>query len=193
MRSDTLPLCGRRRRLRAGGRRRAASALLILGLAVSACGQASTGGGEIAFTSDADGDVEVYAMHADGSGVHQVTDRPGEDSFPAWSPDGTSIAFYSSSSGSEPDVYVIAADGSRLRRLTDDPASDADPDWSPDGSRILFSSRRDGQLAIWVMDADGSNVRRLTRDRSTSYCRLGHPMARVSPSSATSVGHSMSM
>jgi WD40-like Beta Propeller Repeat len=90
-RCDTGPLCGRRPQVRAGGRRRAASTLLTLGLAVSACGQAPTGGGgEIAFTSDADGDVDVYAMRADGSGVHQITDRAGEDSFPAWSPDRTS-------------------------------------------------------------------------------------------------------
>jgi Tol biopolymer transport system component len=42
-----------------------------------------------------DPNYNIYVMHADGSGLRQLTDAPGEDGFPSWSPDGTKIAFTS--------------------------------------------------------------------------------------------------
>jgi Tol biopolymer transport system component len=69
-------------------------------------------------------------MNADGSGVRRLTHDPPADGFPAWSPDGTKIAFVSERDGN-PDIYVMNGDGTAVRRFTDDPAEDADPAWSP--------------------------------------------------------------
>ena len=100
-------------------------------------------------------------MDADGSNPTRLTDNPGLDADPAWSPDGTKIAFASFRDGNQ-EVYVMDADGSNPTRLTDNPASDIVPAWSPDGTKIAFASRRDGNPEVYVMDADGSNPTRLT-------------------------------
>lgn len=68
------------------------------------------------------------------------------DSLPAFSPDGSKIAFTWSDGGSTTDVYVMnAADGKVVRAVTDDNAFDMDPTWSPDGRSIVYS-HHDGAL-----------------------------------------------
>jgi Tol biopolymer transport system component len=82
---------------------------------------------------------------------------------PAWSPDGTQIAFRSDRDGSS-DVYVINTDGTGLQDLTDDPAFDWAPSWSPDGSQIAFQTNRDGDWEIYIMNADGTAPTNLTHN-----------------------------
>ena len=116
----------------------------------------------IAFSSNRDGDWDIYVMNADGSGVTRLTDHPGSNLSPDWSPDGGQIAFTSDRDG-DWDIYVMNADGSGVTQLTDNADDDRNPDWSPDGRRIAFSSGPpDGNLDIYVMNADGSGVTRLT-------------------------------
>ena len=55
--------------------------------------------GRIAFSSDRDGDSEIYVMNEDGSGVTRLMDNESEDSHPSWSPDGRLIAFISDRDG----------------------------------------------------------------------------------------------
>ena len=103
-------------------------------------------------------------MNADGSGVRLIAPRVATN--PAWSPDGTRIAF---SDGR--DVYSIGADGTRAEQLTAGPGNDTAPSWSPEGTRMAFE--RDG--ALWVMDADGGNERALgLRGHTPRFSRTGH-------------------
>ena len=53
----------------------------------------------MAFTSNRDGDWDIYVMDADGSGVRQLVDSPGLDDKPQWSPDGSRIAFATTRTG----------------------------------------------------------------------------------------------
>ena len=107
-----------------------ASVAAVLLLAV-ACGDGGQGN-KIAFVSERDGfgNSEIYVMDPDGSGVTRLTDDSATDSFPAWSPDGTRIAFASNRDGNF-EIYVVNADGSGLTHLTNNPDEDLEPDWSP--------------------------------------------------------------
>jgi len=117
--------------------------------------------GLIAFTSQRDGNLEIYVMGADGTAQTRLTNDAANDLDPAWSPDGTRIAF-TSNRGGNTDVYVMHPDGGNVTRLTTDASIDEHPDWSPDGTQITFTSRRDGNAEIYVMGADGTAQARLT-------------------------------
>ena len=119
--------------------------------------------GRIVFTSDRDGNAEIYVMKADGSGQTRLTNNQAIDFEPAWSPSGAKIAFTSMGrDGENIDIYVMNADGSGQTHLTNNASYDAEPAWSPDGARIAFASDRDGNTEIYVMNADGSGQTRLT-------------------------------
>ncbi|CAG0929528.1 Tol-Pal system protein TolB [Thermoflexales bacterium] len=128
----------------------------------------SPDGQHLAFASNRDGFYQIYVtlaphasagVQADGSQVRRLTDTTVREEKPAWSPDGSRIAFMSTRDGNA-EVYVMGADGSDPTRLTDHPASDLNPAWSPDGRLIAFNSTRGtGQFGIYVMNSDGSNVR----------------------------------
>jgi Tol biopolymer transport system component len=132
--------------------------------------------GQIAFSSNRDGNFEIYTMSEDGSDETRLTDEDANDFDPSWSPDGDKIAFVSFRDGSNNmEIYVMDADGSDQARLTDnDDALDREPSWSPDGDKIAFVSDRDSTgdidepgdiTAIYSMNADdGSDVTRLTDD-----------------------------
>ena len=118
--------------------------------------------GRIAFQSNREGPFKTYVM--DRQGLRRLTDGPGNDMKPAWSPDGRQVAFFSDRDGND-EIYVIDADGGNLRRLTFSPGSDKEPAWSPDGRRLVFASDRDGTLNLWMMKSDGSQQRRFTNYR----------------------------
>ena len=69
----------------------------------------SPDGKRIAFTSNRDGNYEIYVMNADGTGLRNVTQHPGQDNYAAWSPDGKHLAFLSNRSGSY-DIYIMKID-----------------------------------------------------------------------------------
>ena len=80
---------------------------------------------------------------------------------PAWSPNGTKIAFMSSRDGDE-NIYVMDSNGTNQIRITPNTSNETHPVWSPDGLKIAFRSDRDGNFEIYTMNADGTGQTRLT-------------------------------
>jgi Tol biopolymer transport system component len=125
---------------------------------------------KIVFSSNRDGNSEIYVMNADdGSEQTRLTEESQADGSPRWSPEDERIAFYSNRG--ERGIFVMNADdGSNVTRLTDG----SGPAWSPDGEKLAFTSARDAgdesdDNAIYVMNFSGagsSNATRLTEPDS---------------------------
>lgn len=91
-----------------------------------------------------------------------VEEPPPDNSHPAWSPDGTKIAFVSDITEHKDNIWIINVDGTGLKRLTLDEVSEGCPAWSPDGEKIAFASSRSGNPDIWVINVDGTGLTQLT-------------------------------
>jgi Tol biopolymer transport system component len=99
----------------------------------------------IVFTSDRTGNWDLFYMQADGSLLSQLTDSPGVDADPDWSPDGSRIAFRSRRDGSS-DIFIMRSDGLNPTNLIEDPETSLDdefaPHWNPDGKTFsLYTDR----------------------------------------------------
>jgi Tol biopolymer transport system component len=149
-----------------GLRRFLATAGAAVAILAGGCGGEDEARPDLAFVSTRDGDYAIFEMDADGRGQSRLTEREGEvDSparlffqvDPAWSPDGTRLAFSSRRTGTF-DVYVMNADGSRTRRLTSGKEHDSHPTWAPDGTRLAFERNGD----VFVVRADGSGAHRIS-------------------------------
>lgn len=142
--------------------------VLLAAFLAAGCGSKSFSP-EIAFVSSRDGDYAIYGTGTDGgreqriSAHHDAAPGSPRDLFyaiePAWSPDGTTIAFSSRREGTA-HIHVMDADGTNVRRLTKGKDPDSNPSWSPDGSRIVFSG---GAGDLYLMSADGNGLKQLTK------------------------------
>ncbi|MEJ7636964.1 MAG: LpqB family beta-propeller domain-containing protein [Singulisphaera sp.] len=115
--------------------------------------------------SGTQGNLDIAALQADGSGQRLVARDSGKLShqdWPAWSPDGSRFAFSSTHEGNQ-EIYTAAADGSQVTRVTQSLGIDAHPCWTPDGKRLFFASDRWGGLEIAGVLADGTGLTRLTQ------------------------------
>lgn len=108
--------------------------------------------------------TDIFISTADGTNVTNITNGGGINEDPAFSPDGSKVAFRSDRSG-DYEIYQMNADGSGVQRLTTAAGTDEYPAYSANGTKIAFVSNRDGNQEIYTMNAaDGSSPQRLTNN-----------------------------
>jgi TolB protein len=114
----------------------------------------SPDGTKIVFTSHPNTDdptfsnqAEIYVINPDGTGLRRLTFNNEEERGPAWSPDGTRIAYACRIGGEHAtfEICVMNADGSNIQRLTSNTVPDLTPTWSPDGTQLIFHRQVPGQ------------------------------------------------
>ena len=137
------------------------------------CGY-SPDGKWIAFTSNLSGDLELYAMHPDGSSLTRLTNAPGYDGGPFFSPDGKRLVYRSDRQGNDL-LQVFVADVvfdragnitglTNERNLTNDANVDWGPFWHPDGKHIIYATSKWGHhnYELMLMRDDGTHKTRIT-------------------------------
>jgi hypothetical protein len=140
--------------------------------------------GSVIFTSDKDGDLELYKMDKDGGNVVRLTDAPGYDGGAFFNADCSKIVWRASRPTGEAladyqallaahmvrptklEIWVADADGSDARQITYLDAASFAPYFHPSGNRILFSSNhgdaKGREFDIWAVDVDGTDLERIT-------------------------------
>ncbi|MBI3963089.1 MAG: PD40 domain-containing protein [Deinococcus sp.] len=153
--------------------------LLALGLLITATALAqplsSLAALELAFISDRDGNQELYAASRDGEVQSRLTNTPGSEFDPSWSPDGRLIAYVVNTPDQRWEVWTIAPDGSGAAKVTDlpdysgeaalRPAGGLAPGWLA-GSALLIQGRPggalDGTWQLYRVNLDGTGLEQLT-------------------------------
>lgn len=108
--------------------------------------------------ADYEGTWDIWTMPATGGAPTQITNAPGMENAPCWSPDGLYIAFKCRPPDTTSDICVVPAAGGDIIQLTDHPNGDWGPSWSPDGTQIAFFSIRSGNYDIYVIDVHEAGI-----------------------------------
>jgi Tol biopolymer transport system component len=145
--------------------------------------------GWIVFTSTRDGDLELYKMRLDGSGLVRLTSTPGYDGGAFFSADGKRIVYRASRPETDAElaeyrallaqklvrpgkleIYTMNADGSEQRQVTHLGAASFAPFFHPDGRRIVFASNvgdpKGRNFDIYLVNDDGSGLERITTNET---------------------------
>ena len=119
----------------------------------------------IAFTSNRDGNQEIYRIRPDGSGLTNLTKNPANDYSPSGFAGGNLLAFVSDRDGN-PEIYTMTTDGGAPTNVTNNFNQDLDPAMDTSGKWIAFASDRDGNLEVYVINLADGKTYNITRDSS---------------------------
>ena len=149
------------------------------------------GTAKIAFTSDRDGNAEIYIMNPDGAGQTNLTQHKASDFQPAWSPTGEQILFASTREGMS-DLYLMDADGANVRKVFKDSRSRFAPAWSADGRQISYV-RTDAVRELYIASLDKKIEKRIaTVGRFDGYSNWSPDGTRIVFDAPLRQGHTTS-
>lgn len=142
--------------------------------------EASSAAGRVAFSTDRDGNAEIYITDIAASRQRRVTDDPAADGEPALDPAGERVAFVRNRSGT-PRIWVapapaLDAGGAGGREIAEPLETgsgslvpELSPAWNPDGARIAFVSARSGISQVYVVSAGGGEAVQWTHEAGGAF------------------------
>jgi Tol biopolymer transport system component len=148
----------------------------------------SPDGKKMIYTSDKDGDIELYIMDLATGKEKRITNTPGYDGGAWFSPDGKKIIWRASRPKTDAElkeykellaehlvaptnmeVFVANADGSDVRQVTQYGQANWAPAYMPDSKRIIFASnheyKRGFPFNLYTINEDGTNLQKISRDK----------------------------
>lgn len=133
-------------------------------------------------------DERLYIMDADGGEPRLLVDTAELDTHPAWSPDGSQVAFVSGpASGAPGRVYTVNADGTGLRPLSEQRALYVAPEWSPDGKRLAYETFASRLRIIDIASGTEEDLLGFDYSSQPSWCSdqtlyfVGDPVGEAGP------------
>jgi len=121
--------------------------------------------GMLAFTAKIGNQDRLLVLDLDAARIRKIIDGPGNNSYPAFKPDGTKLAFTSDRDGNK-EIYLADWDGSNQQRLTNNKVNDDNASWSPNGRWIVYYSetgKGSEEANVFVIDAENPLPLQITR------------------------------
>lgn len=119
----------------------------------------------------------IWTLPAGGGRATRLLEDGYDARWPAWSPDGRTLAFQAYRDGTW-DLWTLDATGGIPRQRTWGPFDDREPHWSPDGARLAFSSDRGGSYDIWILTLETGALARLTSHPANEFMPAWSPDGR---------------
>ena len=135
----------------------------------------SPDGETIVFTSERDGNRNIFTSKINGTELKQITSHQSNDYEPVFSKDGESIVFTSERDGNK-QIYMYDNSNGSIKNISNHSKDDWNPRFYPDNNKIIFQSNRDGNWEIYVMNLNGSNQINLTNHPATDYSYVIIPL-----------------
>jgi len=137
----------------------------------------SPDGTKVAFASDRGGTWDLYILILESGEITQVTNSPGYESAPSWSPDSQWLACEIYQDEHLDIAIVSLTDGNQEPiPLTNEDSTDHSPAWAPDGRHVAFVSNRGGDSDIWLADLDKTGEERYVNLSRTPFSAESHPI-----------------
>lgn len=136
-----------------------AAALTVL--AGAAAGKPPAGNGLVSFGVCCGGDVGIYTVKPDGSGLRRIFHPTFDDAalFSAWSPAGTRVAYVAPGG-----LWTMSSTGTQRKQLTKGNGDTLAPSWSPDGKQLVYvdlAAPHGSNYALYVIGRDGTGQKRI--------------------------------
>ncbi|MGE0639154.1 MAG: Tol-Pal system beta propeller repeat protein TolB [Thermoanaerobaculia bacterium] len=143
----------------------------------------------IAFSSDRDGEKEIYLMDYDGFDQRRISGHRSISMSPTWSPGGDALAYMSYFGGNGPAIYLADITTGKKSPLVTSGSLNTSPSFSPDGRRVAFARGTGANMDIFSCRRDGSELKRLTTspgiDTNPSWSPSGSEIAFTSSRSGS--------
>jgi TolB protein len=136
----------------------------------------SPSGTHIAFTSQRDGNIEIYMVNIANGALINLSRHPREDFYPKWSPNQDEIAFISTRNGGQ-HLFIMTMDGGNIRQITHGNMSISHVNWSPDGQWLVYSAAPiyGYNRHLFIISADGGEPRQLTFSSDDDFLPIWKP------------------